>query len=430
MGQAEGEDGAQAEFLSVTIKHDGQWRDIPMIKSTIQKIMVLMSIPFLMTGLANSWTEVENGLSEVEEKAGWMLLFDGVDQQAHWQRGFNGNPSDWTVEDAAMKTPDSYHWLMSREEFDNFELSLTFKYNRGGNSGVIWRTVPEVGDYCSGPEYGILDEVNGGDRNEMSKNPGEEDMPIKITAACYDIYVTKVDGNVDSPFVSPAYPFDEWNQGVLWADGNHHEHWLNDQKVVDYVVGSDDWEARFQLSKFYNDCGGNRDMYGKHPSGYFGLQAHGAGLLTWFKNLKVRPFTPGEQLVTPTITVDEGEQNATVTMEVAITGASIHYTLDTSDPDESSPIYTEPLELSGQTVIKAVTVREAFQTSEVETAEVLVAPVMGRTVKGVSAHALHIRLFDTLGKLRGSGQNAGALPVGFYVDVNENGKIVHKRILH
>ena len=152
--------------------------------------------------------------------------------------------------------------------------------------------------------------------------------------------------------------------GVIWADGNHHEHWLNDQKVVDYVVGSDEWETRFQRSKFYNDCGGNRDMYGKHPSGHFGLQAHGAGLFAWFKNLKVRPFTPGEQLVTPTLTVDEEQQTATVSMEVAITGASIHYTLDGSEPDENSPVYTEPLELSEQTVIKAVTAREDFQTSE------------------------------------------------------------------
>ena len=336
----------------------------------LRRGLILILVFSGMDVFSAPWPEVTNGLTELEEKAGWQLLFDGVDEQAHWRVGFN-NTSNWSVEDSAMLTPNEYHWLMTRDEFENFEFSAVWKINQGGNSGIIWRVTQEHGDYCSGPEYGILDEVSGGDRNEMSKNPGEENMPIKITASCYDIYVTKENGDVNGEFVSPASPIGEWNHGVIFADGLHVEHWLNEQKVVDYLIGSDDWQARYERSKFYPGCG---DQYGKLPGGFIGLQAHGASLYAWYRNLKIRPFTPGEELVSPTITLDtsNAEDSVIAAMAVAITGAQIRYTLDDSDPDGNSEEYTGPVVIKESSTLKAITIRPDFQNSQPEVAEITI----------------------------------------------------------
>ena len=66
------------------------------------------------------------------------------------------------------------------------------------------------------------------------------------------------------------------------------EHWLNNEKVVDYVIGSDEWNDRFARSKFNNQCkGDDRTNFGKYPSGFIGMQGHGGGLLVWYKNIKI-----------------------------------------------------------------------------------------------------------------------------------------------
>jgi hypothetical protein len=48
------------------------------------------------------------------------------------------------------------------------------------------------------------------------------------------------------------------------------EHWLNGVKVVEYELGSADWEARRRLSKFANS-----ERYGRATRGLIALQDHG-----------------------------------------------------------------------------------------------------------------------------------------------------------
>ena len=63
--------------------------------------------------------------------------------------------------------------------------------------------------------------------------------------------------------------------------GDHVEHWLNGVKVVEYELGSADWEAKVNASKFHAWRG-----YGRSPRGRIALQNHGDEVA--FRNIRIR----------------------------------------------------------------------------------------------------------------------------------------------
>jgi hypothetical protein len=73
----------------------------------------------------------------------------------------------------------------------------------------------------------------------------------------------------------------QWNQVRLVVNGNHVEHWLNGVKVVQYELGSSDWEAKVKASKF-----APHPRYGRNAEGYIGLQEHEYPVT--FRNIKIR----------------------------------------------------------------------------------------------------------------------------------------------
>ena len=85
-------------------------------------------------------------------------------------------------------------------------------------------------------------------------------------------------------YPSPAgvvKPAGEWNAVRVVIKGNHVEHWLNGVKVVEYELGSPDWEAKVKESKF-----APHPHYGRNASGFIGLQDHGDRVA--FRNIKIR----------------------------------------------------------------------------------------------------------------------------------------------
>ncbi len=54
-----------------------------------------------------------------------------------------------------------------------------------------------------------------------------------------------------------------------------------------------------------------------------------------------------------------------LTMATATDGAAIHYTTDGSDPTAASSLYTVPIELDGQCTVKAIAIREGWNSSQV-----------------------------------------------------------------
>ena len=72
----------------------------------------------------------------------------------------------------------------------------------------------------------------------------------------------------------------------------------------------------------------------------------------------------------PTFNVAGGLYVRPLTGENAVTinvpaGSTVRYTLDSTDPNESSPIYTEPIEIETNTVVRARTYRDGVEASQI-----------------------------------------------------------------
>lgn len=221
-----------------------------------------------------------NRLTEEEEEAGWILLFDGKTTEG-W-RGYKMErmPPGWRVIDGALvrvsggaggKGAGGGDDIITKEPFESFELQLDWKIvDRAGNSGVILRASEDAAtSWHTGPEMQILDNA---------AYPGRDVR--QMAGACYDLY---------APSEDVSRPRGEWNTARVVANGPHIEHWLNGVKLLEYELGSDDWKARVARSKF-------RDM--KHfqqppTKGRICLQDHTARIE--YRNIKIRPLPPKPQ---------------------------------------------------------------------------------------------------------------------------------------
>src|SRR5215216_4813770 len=112
----------------------------------------------------------QNTLMPEEKAAGWQLLFDGKDASANF-RGYGKDklPDGWVADDGALVLKKGGGDIVTKEKYENFEISLDWKISEGGNSGLMYR-VQEVkrGDkmdppWYTGPEVQIQDNVKGHD---------------------------------------------------------------------------------------------------------------------------------------------------------------------------------------------------------------------------------------------------------------------------
>ena len=204
-----------------------------------------------------------NTLTPREQAAGWRLLFDGK-TTAGW-RGFRKDsiPTSWRVEDRSLTLVGQGGDIVTRDQFADFELALEWKIAPGGNSGIFYRaSEDDDAIYWTAPEMQVLDDAR------------HEDGKSRLTAAgsCYALYPSP------AGIVKPA---DQWNRVRLLVSGNHVEHWLNGVKVVEYELGSADWEARVKASKF-----APHPHFGRNQTGYVGLQDHGDRVA--YRSIKIR----------------------------------------------------------------------------------------------------------------------------------------------
>jgi hypothetical protein len=216
------------------------------------------------TPASSSTATTNSTLTADQRAAGWRPLFDGTNTDA-W-RGYKeaAFPAGWNIVDGTLTKNGSVGDLLTKEKFGNFELAFDWKLAPGGNAGVFYRGTEEYDHiYWSAPEYQLLDDA---------RHP---DGKSRLTSAGADYAV----------YPSPAgvvKPADEWNSSLVVAKGDTVQHWLNGQKLLEYVIGSPDWLAKVKASKF-----AAYPNYGLAKTGYIGIQGDHDGSLS-IRNVRIR----------------------------------------------------------------------------------------------------------------------------------------------
>ena len=230
-------------------------------------VALVACAPFLFAGSAEAQqarAESQiNTLPDAAREAGWELLFDG--QSTDGWRGYmmDAVPDGWQVLDGELTRVGRGRDLITTAQFENFDLTLEWKVELGGNSGILFRAVegPEQ-IYMGAPEMQILDDDNHADGRS----------PLTSVGSNYAIHPAPR---------GLAHPVGDWNSVRILVDGNHVEHWLNGFRTVEYEFGSVDWLERVAASKF-----SQWPEYGQASKGHIGLQEHGD--VVAFRNIKIR----------------------------------------------------------------------------------------------------------------------------------------------
>lgn len=201
-------------------------------------------------------------LTAEQRAAGWRSLFDGKTLSGWRAYQEQSLPPSWRTVDGQLIKENKD--IVTVDQFGDFELAFDWKLSKGGNAGVFYRATEEYDKiYWSAPEYQLLDDAN------------HDDGKNRLTAAgaAYGLYPAP------AGIVKPA---DQWNSSLIVVRGNHVEHWLNGQKLLQYALGSPDWEAKVKASKFVD-----YPNYGRASKGYIGLQGDHDGKAT-LRNIRIK----------------------------------------------------------------------------------------------------------------------------------------------
>ncbi|MBI5774488.1 MAG: DUF1080 domain-containing protein [Verrucomicrobia bacterium] len=196
-------------------------------------------------------------------------LYDGKSLDAFRSYKSDKLPEGWAMEgDVLHVLPTKGGDLMTKEQFEDFELSYEWKVSPGGNSGVIYKVLETKGPaWHTGFESQVLDDSAHGD----GKNP-------KTSAgSLYALIAPNADKKLN--------PVGEWNAAKIIVQGAHGEHWLNGKKVVEYTQGSPELAALIAESKFAK-IKDPEVPFGSVKKGHICFQAHGQEV--WYRNLKIR----------------------------------------------------------------------------------------------------------------------------------------------
>jgi hypothetical protein len=195
-------------------------------------------VGLLIVGLCIAVTSCHAAEPKTSATGEWKSMFDGKTLDG-WKA--SELPENWTVEEGTIvgRGPRSHLFYMA-EEFENCEFKADVKLNKGGNSGMYFRTA-----FGTGWPKGYEAQVNN-----SHKDP-------KRTGSLYNLV------NVTEQLI----PDDTWWTQHIIVDGNHIIIKVNDKVVVDFV-----------------------DKDSTHKKGYLALQQHDPGSVVHYKNLQVKPL--------------------------------------------------------------------------------------------------------------------------------------------
>lgn len=236
--------------------------------------MITLSLLLAVAFSMNVQAQKDNTLSSKEKKEGWVLLFDGKITDGWRKCNATEMASNWSIDENAMKVQrgekaghgQGGDILYGNKKYKNFELSIDWKIEKEGNSGIFYYVAEYPGKpiYFAAPEVQVLDNWNAGD-NKLTNH---------LAGSLYDMLPA---------LPQNAKPTGEWNTLVIRVQDGKVTHTQNGVKVVEYELWTPEWYNLVAKSKF-KDWEGFKN--GPAKEGYIGLQDHGYDC--WFKNIKIR----------------------------------------------------------------------------------------------------------------------------------------------
>src|SRR5215831_12644045 len=256
----------------------------------------------LLFGLASVAVAADNELTPKEKSEGWILLFDGKTYHG-WEDPTKKSPpgDSFVIEDGCLKSVPHARIeedLFTKGTYRDFELVLDWKIAPAGNSGVKYRIQDRVM---------LIDEVKGvkfEDRANASMKNRRTDRPAKGQEYVigFEYQVLDNEKNPDarrgtnhqagalydmiSPTKDATHPVGQFNHSRLVVKGDHVQHWLNGEKVVDGSL-NDPGVAQGTGARWGADSPVYKLLV-EHPKKdcQISLQNHSSDAL--FKNIKIR----------------------------------------------------------------------------------------------------------------------------------------------
>lgn len=217
-----------------------------------------------------------NELTPEEKEQGFILMFDGETTEG-W-RGYQSETfpeSGWVIEDGALQVIGAGVGeaggaggdIIYDQKFKDFHLILEWKVSDGGNSGIFYLAQELEGEpiWKSAPEMQILD-------NERHIDAGLGVDGNRKAGSLYDLIPAKPQN---------TKPAGEWNIAEVMVYRGTVVHRQNGEVVLEYHIGTADWDRMIADSKF-----AEFPEFGKYREGYIGLQDHGDDV--WFRNIRIR----------------------------------------------------------------------------------------------------------------------------------------------
>jgi hypothetical protein len=265
--------GLQVHGIGDNKKMEGikvMWKNIRIMTTNLEKYKTPDKNEIL------HFSYIPNTLTDREKKEGWVLLWDGKTTN-----GWRGAKLDkfpekgWKINDGILSVQASTGGesanggdIITINTYRNFELEADFNLTEGANSGIKYFVDPELNKgpgSAIGCEYQILDD---------NKHPDAK-LGVKGNRTLSSLY------DLIPPVNTRFNGIGLWNRARIVVKGNHVEHWMNNQKVVEYERGTQMWRALVAYSK-YKDW----PNFGEAKEGYILLQDHGNAVS--FRNIKIR----------------------------------------------------------------------------------------------------------------------------------------------
>jgi hypothetical protein len=223
-------------------------------------------------------------LTKQEQRDGWLLLWDGKTTDGWRSAKTETFPAQgWTIHDGVLTVHENKGAesaaggdIITREKYSNFELKVDFKITPGANSGIKYFVHPDLDPITGagakagvgsaiGYEYQVLDDLLHPDA-KLGRNGN------RTLGSLYDLLPATATKNPN--------PVGEWNTTRIVARGNHVEHWLNGEKVLQYDRTSPEFRDAFEHSKFKGIA-----EFPLWTDGYILLQEHGNEVS--YRNVKI-----------------------------------------------------------------------------------------------------------------------------------------------